>query len=66
VRRDEKTLTFVASHFLYATEHVLKLYTEHDKDNKDNNKFQLYEEAGSDSARTVHCDRALIKYVQFY
>jgi len=33
---------------------------------KDNNKFQLYEEAGSDSARTVHCDRAVIKGVHFY
>lgn len=29
-----------------------------DNDKGNNNKFQLYEEAGSDSARTVHCDRA--------
>ena len=33
---------------------------------KDNNKFQLYEEGGSDGARRVHCDQAVIKDVHFY
>jgi hypothetical protein len=35
-------------------------------DNDKDNKFRLHEEAGSDNARTVHCDRAVMKDVHFY